>query len=108
MGILAELQAAILAELTRSETVIRAEAAEFQKMRSEQLTTELDARLRKHRPRTGRVEEDLRSKRWVGVTIGRNNSRSEQEFSCFCQSGHGEEFHREAKRLELVELSCLK
>lgn len=65
-GILAELQAAILAELTQSEAENRAEAAEFQKMQSEQLTTELDARLRKHRPRAGRVEEDLRSKRWVG------------------------------------------
>lgn len=65
-GIIADLQAALLAELAQSEGAIAAEAAAFHKAQSEQLTTDLDARLRKHRPRAGPVEEELRSKRWVG------------------------------------------
>ena len=67
-----------------SEAAVATEAAAFQKAQSELLTTELDAGLRKHRPRAGPVEEELRSKRWVG---GKDQGKVRDSLCTVSESG---------------------
>ncbi|GBG79424.1 hypothetical protein CBR_g29571 [Chara braunii] len=60
---LMDLKRALLNEMEDAEMVICNEAERFRDTQENSLTRELDVNLRKHRPRAGHVEEDLRHER---------------------------------------------